>query len=56
MCGSGTEHFYQGTTYSGYQNNRLAHKQQPADSTGFAEMCGTTSKPQPQVSRPQHSL
>ena len=41
---------------SGYQNNRLVHKQQPADSAAFVEPQLFCSKPRPQDSRPQHSL
>ena len=47
--------------YTGYKNDRLVHKQQPADSAAPGRQVVVApqvicSKPQPQVSRPQHSL
>jgi len=29
--------------YTGYQNSRLVHKQQPADSAAFCRQCGGTT-------------
>ena len=51
-----------GVNYTGYQNSRLVHKQQPADTAAFVDMWSgwhhqvICSKPRPKVSRPQHSL
>ena len=37
-CGSGTEPTFLVVNYSGYQNSRLVHTQQPADT--FCRQCG----------------